>query len=156
MVVFRIIDDELGNCNNIEAISEKYRLTFDCVLNHVSKSSSYVQGHIDNNPDYINFCIEEDPSFDHSNVTRPRTTPLFHTYDSPKGEIKLWTTFSEDQVDLNFSNPNVLLEIVDVGANFAELGSIWVVFLNYSCCTACAGTPPPPFIYFIRFTTTSI
>ena len=123
MVDFRKIDDELGNWNNIEAISEKYRLTFDCVLNHVSKSSSYVQGHIDNNPDYINFCIEEDPSFDYSNVTRPRTTPLFHTYDSNNGEIKLWTTFSEDQVDLNFSNPNVLLEIVDVVLFYASKGA---------------------------------
>ena len=119
----RKIDDELGNWNNIEAISEKYRLTFDCVLNHVSKSSSYVQGHIDNNPDYINFCIEEDPSFDYSNVTRPRTTPLFHTYDSNNSEIKLWTTFSEDQVDLNFSNPNVLLEIVDVVLFYASKGA---------------------------------
>jgi len=123
VVDFRKIDDELGNWSNIEAISEKYRLTFDCVLNHVSKRSSYVQGHIDNNPDYINFCIEEDPSFDYSNVTRPRTTPLFHTYDSNNGEIKLWTTFSEDQVDLNFSNPNVLLEIVDVVLFYASKGA---------------------------------
>ena len=123
VVDFRKIDDELGNWSNIEAISEKYRLTFDCVLNHVSKRSSYVQGHIDNNPDYINFCIEEDPSFDYSNVTRPRTTPLFHNYDSNNGEIKLWTTFSEDQVDLNFSNPNVLLEIVDVVLFYASKGA---------------------------------
>ena len=123
VVDFRRIDNELGDWNNIETISQKYRLTFDCVLNHVSKSSAYVQGHLDDKTDYINFCIEEDPSFDYSNVTRPRTTPLFHTYNSTNGEIKLWTTFSEDQVDLNFSNPNVLLEIVDVVLFYASKGA---------------------------------
>ena len=123
VVNFRKVDTSHGNWNNIRSISENYRLAFDCVINHVSKSSSYVNGHLNQTNEYIDFCIENDPSFDYSNVTRPRTSPLFHSYDAANGEIKLWTTFSEDQVDLNFSNPRVLIELIDIILFYSSMGA---------------------------------
>ena len=123
VVNFREVDTSHGNWKNIKSISENYRMAFDCVINHASKSSRYVKGHLNQSDEYSNFCIEKDPSFDSSNVTRPRTSDLFHSYDSSNGEIKLWTTFSEDQVDLNFSNPRVLIELMDVILFYSSMGA---------------------------------
>ncbi len=123
VVDFRKVDTPLGNWENMSSLAGKYRMVFDGVLNHVSKSSEYVQGHLNGDPDYRDFCIEEDVSFDYSQVTRPRTSQLFHTYQAKNGEMRLWTTFSEDQVDLNFSNPAVLLEMLDVLLFYAAKGA---------------------------------
>ena len=123
VVDFRQVNPPLGDWKHIGSLSKKYRLIFDGVFNHVSKSSEYVRGHLNGNPNYRDFCINEDPSFDHSLVTRPRTSPLFHSYRGDAGEISLWTTFSEDQVDLNLANPAVLLELLDVVLFYAAKGA---------------------------------
>jgi glycosidase len=47
-------------------------------------------------------------------VFRPRLYPLLTGFDTAMGKKYVWTTFSEDQVDLNFHNPRVTLEILDV------------------------------------------
>ena len=120
---FRKVDTPLGDWENISSLAGKYRMVFDAVFNHVSKSSAYVKGHLNGEADYRDFCIEEDISFDYSQVTRPRTSPLFHSYQAKDGEVRLWTTFSEDQVDLNFSNPAVLLEMLDVLLFYAAKGA---------------------------------
>jgi sucrose phosphorylase len=123
IVDFRTVDTPLGDWGHIHSLAEKYRVVFDGVFNHVSKSSEYVAGHLTADPDYRNFCIDEDLSFDYSQVTRPRTSKLFHGYQGKNGEMRLWTTFSEDQVDLNLSNPAVLLEILDVVLFYAAKGA---------------------------------
>ena len=37
--------------------------------------------------------------------------PLLTPFQTPSGEKLVWTTFSSDQVDLNFADPEVLLAI---------------------------------------------
>lgn len=123
VVDFRQVNPPLGDWQHIRLLAKKYRLIFDGVFNHVSKSSEYVRGHLNGEDAYHNFCINEDSAFDHSQVTRPRTSPLFHTYSSTTGEMRLWTTFSEDQVDLNLANPAVLMELLDVVLFYASQGA---------------------------------
>ncbi len=123
VVDFRQVNPPLGDWKHIHSLAGKYRLIFDGVFNHVSKSSEYVRGHLNGDADYRDFCINEDPSFDHSQVTRPRTSPLFHAYRGSSGEMRLWTTFSEDQVDLNLANPAVLMELLDVLLFYASRGA---------------------------------
>ncbi|MCP4849394.1 MAG: sugar phosphorylase [Verrucomicrobiaceae bacterium] len=123
VVDFREVNPPLGEWKHIRSLSGNYRVVFDGVFNHVSKASEYVQGHLAGDPDYLNFCINEERSFDDSRVTRPRTSPLFHSYQGNDGERRLWTTFSEDQVDLNLANPAVLLEILDVVLFYAAQGA---------------------------------
>jgi sucrose phosphorylase len=47
-------------------------------------------------------------------VFRPRETPLFSKFETAVGKKYVWTTFSTDQIDLNFKNPEVLLKIIDI------------------------------------------
>ena len=44
-------------------------------------------------------------------------------FDTADGERHVWTTFSEDQIDLNFHNPLVLLELIDVLLFYAARGA---------------------------------
>ncbi|MEM0897901.1 MAG: sugar phosphorylase [Verrucomicrobiota bacterium] len=126
VVDFRKVDPDLGEWKHVEELSESYRLVFDAVVNHVSQESPYVEGHLNEEERFRDFAIEEDPDFDASKVTRPRTSPLFHEFVGKNGPVKLWTTFSRDQVDLNYANPAVLLEILDVLLDYAGRGASMV------------------------------
>ena len=124
VVDFREVGLEYGRWEDIVDLDKDgYRMVFDGVVNHVSQESAYVRGFLDGDSDFDNFCIEEDPEFDASQVTRPRTSPLFHEYASSRGPVKLWTTFSKDQVDLNYAEPAVLLEMLDVLLFYAGKGA---------------------------------
>ena len=124
VVDFREVGLDYGRWEDVSALVEDgYRLVVDGVINHVSQDSAYVRGYLDGDPEFAGFCIEESPSFDSSQVTRPRTSPLFHEFNSNRGPVNLWTTFSRDQVDLNYREPAVLLEILDVLLFYAAHGA---------------------------------
>jgi sucrose phosphorylase len=63
---------------------------------------------------------------DLSQVVRPRALPLLTEFETAAGKRKAWTTFSADQVDLNFQNPDVLLEIFDILLMYAERGAQFI------------------------------
>jgi len=111
---FNIVDPGLGSWDDIEEIGRDYSLMFDLVLNHVSSS----------HPWFLNFCsgkipgkdyfIEKIPDTDYHLVVRPRSTDLFTEYSTSSGKKDVWTTFSADQADLNFANPDVLIEMIRI------------------------------------------
>ncbi|MEG1003747.1 MAG: sugar phosphorylase [Clostridium sp.] len=123
VVDYMKIDENLGDWNNIKELSKDYRLMFDFVANHMSKSSEWFKGYINDEEEYKNFFIKEYKNFDYNNVVRPRTSPLFHSYEGNSGVKTAWTTFSEDQVDLNFKDINVLEKMTDVLINYAYNGA---------------------------------
>ena len=47
-------------------------------------------------------------------MVRPRSLPLLTEVHTREGAKHVWTTFSADQVDLDFSNPDVLFEFLDI------------------------------------------
>jgi len=136
------INPDLGNWNDVARLSENFGLMLDAVINHISRESSWFQGFLDNDPkfrDYFHVC---DPSLDYSTVTRPRTLPLLTPVETSAGTRHVWTTFSEDQIDLNYANPDVLMEILDLlifyatqGARFIRLDAIGFLWkrLGTSC-----------------------
>lgn len=120
---YRQIAPELGDWNDIRSFSNDFRMMLDFVANHMSKSSEWFQKFLNNDPKYKEFFVEKEKDFDTANVVRPRTSPLFHKYDGVDGEKEIWTTFSEDQVDVNVKNFSVLLELTDVLLYYAEQGA---------------------------------
>lgn len=118
------IAPQLGSWDDIKALASDKRLMFDFVANHMSKSSQWFQRFLDQQEGFEKAFVEYDPHFDTSQVIRPRTSPLFHEYQNSKGEtIKAWTTFSEDQVDLNAKDPMTLGRLTEVLLEYALRGA---------------------------------
>ncbi len=123
VVDYREVNPELGNWEHIQALGKNCNLVFDAVINHVSASSKYMIGQCQGDPQYEDFIVTSSPDVDLSSVTRPRNLPLLHEFETHAGPKWFWTTFSRDQVDLNFRNPKVLLEILDVLLFYAKMGA---------------------------------
>lgn len=114
VVDYYTVDPALGSWDDIAAIGRDFRLAFDAVVNHISAQSRWFQGFLRDQEPYRDYFTVVDPRTDLSAVFRPRALPLLTPVDTAAGERHVWTTFSEDQIDLNYANPDVLLEIVDL------------------------------------------
>jgi glycosidase len=123
VVDFREVRADLGNWDDVEALGVDFRLVFDGVINHVSISSPYMKGYCAGDPAYRDFFVSLEPDTDTRSVLRTRNLPLLHDYPTHEGTKWLWTTFSRDQVDLNYANPRVLLEVLDVLLFYAQRGA---------------------------------
>jgi sucrose phosphorylase len=108
------VDPNLGSWEDIRAIHEDFDLMMDLVINHVSSQSQWFRNYLEGRSPGKAYFIELDPQTDLSMVTRPRSTPLLTPFKTSQGEKHVWTTFSDDQVDLDFSNPRVLYEMLRV------------------------------------------
>ena len=96
---------------------------FDAVINHISRESEWFQKYLKNLEPYKEYFIEVDPGLDLSQVTRPRARPLLAAVETAGGKAHVWTTFSSDQIDLNYANPDVLLEILAVLLFYIQQGA---------------------------------
>jgi sucrose phosphorylase len=118
VVDFQRVDPKLGTWEDIRGMGWRYQLMFDGVLNHCSSRSRMFREFCNGNPYYKKFfiCYEspEDLTPDqHSKIFRPRTSDILTKFDTIEGPKWVWTTFSEDQIDLNFRNPAVLMRIIE-------------------------------------------
>lgn len=114
VVDYKRVDSRLGGWKDIESFSRDYRLMGDLVMNHTSRYSSWFKKFQKKEEPYTDYFIEVDPQTDLSSVTRPRSTPLLTPVHTEEGEKFVWTTFSDDQIDVNFSNPELLFRYIDI------------------------------------------
>ena len=131
-------------------------LMVDVVLNHASLDNPLVQGALTGNPSFRNYVVRYDVdaaphAHELAQLARPRSTPPLTryylsdggggaTFDPPFDGAEpagwVWTTFSRPdaadgtvttrQVDLNFSNPEVLREMLQILLFYRERGSDWI------------------------------
>jgi glycosidase len=120
---YRSVDPSYGTWEDIRALGSRYRLMFDAVINHTSTSSAWFQGFLGGDPEYADYFIRVAGSPDLSRVVRPRTHPLLTPLGPSGGKEALWTTFGPDQVDLNYGNPDVLLEVIDLLLYYVAQGA---------------------------------
>jgi sucrose phosphorylase len=116
------VNESHGEWADVEAIAGGYKVMSDLVINHMSARSRWFENfkkRIDPGRDYF---FEARPGDDLSAVVRPRTSPLLNAVQTEDGERYVWCTFSEDQVDLNFANPQVLNEFVGILRYYLERG----------------------------------
>ena len=125
VIDYRSVDPAAGGWVDVAALGKRYRLMFDAVINHVSRESEWFRGYLRGEEDRGDFFIEVEPGAELSRVVRPRALPLLTPVETARGLRHIWTTFSDDQIDLNYANPEVLLEITDLllfyVANGAEI-----------------------------------
>ncbi len=123
VVDYKAVDPALGDWNDVQNLTENFRLMIDAVINHISSKSDWFQYYLDGVPSYQNYFIEADPATDLSGVYRPRALPLLTPFSTRNGSRHVWTTFSADQIDLNFANPQVFVEIIDVLLSYVKYGA---------------------------------
>jgi sucrose phosphorylase len=123
VVDYLAVDPESGTWNDIANLGDSFDLMFDLVLNHVSQKHEWFQRYLDGDPDFAEFFIDQDPLADLTAVVRPRSLPLLTEFQSADGVKHLWTTFSEDQVDLNYANPRVMLAMLETLVQYARHGA---------------------------------
>lgn len=126
------VHPDFGDWQDIQSLAETFRLMFDAVVNHTSVSHGWFQRFLMGDPIYKDFYITANPADERlKRVVRPRALPLLTEFQSAGGKVNVWTTFSADQVDLNYGNPIVLqkmteiiLEYICSGAEFIRLDAI--------------------------------
>jgi glucosylglycerate phosphorylase len=124
VVDYKEVDPHFGSWNEVEHLGTHFRLMFDAVINHVSQFSEWFKKYLEGDPEYADFFLDVDPSQDLSAVVRPRALPLLHEFPDADGRIRyIWTTFSRDQVDLNYGNYKVLLAVLDALFFYIEKGA---------------------------------
>jgi sucrose phosphorylase len=128
---FFAVDPEFGTWDDLARLCPHFDLMFDAVFNHMSAQGDWFQRFLSGDPRFADFFVTVEGNPDLSQVVRPRALPLLTEFPAAAGSKKVWTTFSADQVDLNFMNPEVLLATLDAllfyvqrGARFIRLDAI--------------------------------
>ena len=148
IVDFEEVDPRIGKWEDIEELGQHVRLMFDGVFNHVSSKSRWFQNYLNGDPDFQDFFIAFNTKDaihpDHLRlILRPRSSELLTPFHTIGGRRFVWTTFSPDQIDLNYRNPRVLLAIVAIlllyvrrGADTVRLDAVTYVWRELG--TTCA------------------
>ncbi len=119
----RAVNDQLGSWEDVDALAQRYRLMFDLVVNHVSRQSSWFKHYVNGIAPYRHYFVSIASDADLSAVVRPRSSPLYTTAQTRRGERHLWTTFSADEPDLRWSNCDVLFEFLDILLYYVSRGA---------------------------------
>ncbi|WP_372861036.1 alpha-amylase family glycosyl hydrolase [Spongiibacter sp.] len=116
------VNPALGEWQDISAIARDFDLMADLVINHCSSRSQWFENFKQRRDPGKDYFVEADPQWDLSAVVRPRTSELLAEVQTLDGKRHVWCTFSHDQVDLNFRNPEVLLEFVSIIRHYLDQG----------------------------------
>jgi sucrose phosphorylase len=146
VIDYNQVNPELGDWSDIKDLTANYKLMFDLVINHISQESEWFRNYLNGIEPGKSYFIEADPNSDLSKVVRPRSLPLLTQVETTEGLKHVWTTFSADQIDLNFKNPLLLEEMIKIfllylrkGANMIRLDAI--AFLWKEIGTSCLHLP---------------
>ena len=123
VIDYKAVNPALGEWDDVAHVGQRFHLMFDGVINHISAQSKWFKAFLRDDPKYRDYFIVVEGEPDLSQVVRPRALPLLTEFTTPSGVKKVWTTFSADQIDLNYANPGVLLDIIDVLLFYVEHGA---------------------------------
>ncbi len=129
---YRAVRADLGTVDDLRDLASTLRgrgisLVVDLVLNHVAREHEWAEKARAGDPAYRDyFHVHPDRTLpDAFEQTLPEVFPDFapgnFTWDEELAGW-VWTTFNEWQWDLNWGNPEVLLELADVILALANLG----------------------------------
>ncbi|WP_448212618.1 sugar phosphorylase [Colwellia sp. MEBiC06753] len=122
VIDYSSVNEGLGDWQDIQAIAGKKRLMADLVINHCSSRSMWFENFINGEGQGHDYFFTAEPEDDLSQVVRPRTSPLLRPTETATGEQHVWCTFSHDQVDFDFRNPEVLSQFVKIIRQYLDNG----------------------------------
>ena len=119
-----VVDPAYGTTEDLRRLASGGTWVADAVVNHVSAEGTWFRRWLAGEEAYGGFFRTLDAATDTSAVVRPRTSPLRTEFTLADGTTTgVWTTFSADQVDLDWSEPRVLLAMVQVLLDYVGLGA---------------------------------
>ena len=116
------IDSKFGNWLNIKNFSSKAHIMADMVINHASARGLWFKNFLKEKKPGKDYFLLINSKFNASKVVRPRDHKLLKEIKIFKKKEYLWRTFSDDQIDLNFKNPKVLLRFIKIMLNLIKNG----------------------------------
>jgi sucrose phosphorylase len=123
VIDYSTVNQSLGEWSDINQLAKDYGLMFDLVINHCSARSKWFENFIAQTGIGKDFFFTAEITDDLSNVVRPRLSPLLKETETANGNQHVWCTFSHDQVDFDFRNPNVLLTFVKIIRDYLDQGA---------------------------------
>ena len=125
---FHKVDPNLGSWQDIEDMGSHYQLMFDGIFNHMSAKSRAFQEFLNGNTEYKDIFTayhSKDALTPEQRkiLVRPRTSDILTKFQSIDGYVWVWTTFSPDQIDLNYKNPAVLMFIIETMLLYVRRGA---------------------------------
>ncbi|BFM12412.1 glucosylglycerate phosphorylase [Simiduia litorea] len=122
VIDYSTVNEALGDWSHIASIAKSYKLMSDLVINHCSARSFWFDNFIKQEGPGKDYFFTASPQADLKDVVRPRTNPLLQAIETKAGTRHVWCTFSFDQVDLDFRNPDVLLQFVSIVRLYLDQG----------------------------------
>ncbi|MEW6998740.1 alpha-amylase family glycosyl hydrolase [Colwelliaceae bacterium BS250] len=122
VIDYSSVNESLGTWQDIEVISKNYHLMSDLVINHCSSRSVWFDNFIKGEGQGSDYFFTALPDDDVSDVVRPRTSPLLKEVETGNGKKFVWCTFSHDQVDFDFRNPEVLKAMASIIRQYLDMG----------------------------------
>ena len=122
VIDYSSVNESLGTWQDITQISQQYQLMSDLVINHCSSRSAWFDNFIKGEGIGHDFFFTAQPEDDLSEVVRPRTSPLLKEIETGQGKKFVWCTFSHDQVDFDFRNPEVLKTFASIIRQYLDNG----------------------------------
>ncbi len=143
---YTTVNPTVGEWEDVTALSRKAKVMGDLVINHCSSRSLWYENFKAGRDPGQHYFFTAEPDLDTSAVVRPRTSPLLKEQETADGTRHVWCTFSHDQVDLDFRNPDVLIEFLQIIRLYLDAGIRWfrldaVAFLWKVPGTACINLP---------------
>jgi sucrose phosphorylase len=140
---YMAVDPGLGTWGHLAELGEDFDLMMDVVLNHCSASHPwFLQFLADEEPGRRYFVTVEDPDAPWlDEVRRARDLPLLHRFETAAGERNVWTTYSPDLIDLDWREPDVLLEFLEVMLDSVHRGARMLRLDAYGYTWKDPGTP---------------
>tara|TARA_B100000965_G_scaffold369148_1_gene356322 strand:- start:1094 stop:2905 length:1812 start_codon:yes stop_codon:yes gene_type:complete len=120
------IDDEFGNWNDLKNLTRNNKIMADLVLNHVSSSHQWVHQFMKSDEPGSSYIFAPSNTNVWEDVVRPRNSSLFTNIKTNKGIRNAWTTFGPDQIDLDWSNPHIFLEFLNLLVRYINNGAEWI------------------------------
>lgn len=122
VIDYSSVNESLGDWGDIQVIANDFKFMSDLVINHCSSRGPWFQNFMRCEGPGKDYFFTVDDTFKTNKVVRPRTSSLLKEFETLEGPKKVWCTFSHDQVDFDFRNPEVIKAFVNIIRQYLDNG----------------------------------
>jgi len=120
------VENTFGDWDDLKNLSINHKIMADLVLNHVSSSHPWVHQFMRSDEPGSSYIVSPSKTDTWEEVIRPRNSSLFTNIKTNNGFKNVWTTFGPDQIDVDWRNPNILLEFLKLLVRYINNGAEWI------------------------------